>query len=82
MKLDLLVRMVSLDMNGRIIMLENFEDVIDTLRNKSRTHGEINIRIMGFKAQTLGIVDHLFCKLTYLESVLELMKVERHLSQL
>ena len=41
--------MVSLDMNGRIIMWEDFEDVIDTLRNKSRTHGEINIRIMGFK---------------------------------
>ena len=28
-------------------------------------------------AQTLGIVDNLFCKSTYLESVLELAEVER-----
>ena len=33
-------------------------------------------------AQTLGLVDNLFCKLTYMESVLELVEVERHLSQL
>ena len=32
-------------------------------------------------AQTLEIVDNLFCKSTYLESVLELTEVERHLSQ-
>ena len=30
-------------------MWENFEDIIDTLRNKSRTHGEIKILVMGFK---------------------------------
>ena len=33
-------------------------------------------------AQTLEIVDNLFSKSTYLELVLELAEVERHLSQL
>ena len=32
--------------------------------------------------QTLEIVDNLFCKSKYLESVLELAEVERHLSQI